>query len=218
MGLRIIERVREEYGGDAADAHIIEEMNPFTNPSKTKKTLQADTGTGLTLNGGPPSHIDDKGDTGGGFLVDDYDSDGGGFFPGGSEAEQIRPRAGELTIEDEKGPLDSGSSAASLSVKSDVVNYGCPETDDGEGSLKEADLDDKVPIPKKASKKRRKAASNMRGPEGNESIGSPTRRAAPKRKAARKSETALQRHLFAHESDEDDNRNRKSLTSKRSRY
>ena len=37
MGLRIIKRVREEYGGDA---DVPEAMNPFTNPSKVKKTLQ----------------------------------------------------------------------------------------------------------------------------------------------------------------------------------
>ncbi|KAI9839193.1 MAG: hypothetical protein M1819_003186 [Sarea resinae] len=33
MGLRIVERVKEEYGGDA-DAHMMDELNPFTNKNK----------------------------------------------------------------------------------------------------------------------------------------------------------------------------------------
>ena len=66
MGLRIIERVREEYGGDA-DAHIVEEMNPFTNPGKANKSLQADVGG----DGDMFSYADGKEDIGGGFVGDE---------------------------------------------------------------------------------------------------------------------------------------------------
>ena len=38
MGLRIIERVREEYGQDV-DAHLKEGMNPFTNQNKSSKSI-----------------------------------------------------------------------------------------------------------------------------------------------------------------------------------
>lgn len=204
MGLRIIERVREEYGGDA-DAHIAEEVSPFTNPSKAKKALQADTGAGSTRNQGPSSYADDKEAIEGGFLSDDDDDlDGGGFLPEGHDEVDVPRRAGELTIEDEKSP-----SNRSPPMNSRAVNRGPLDTDDSDGGLTEADFYDKVTVPKKASTNGKKAATTTSGPKGNNE-----RRAAPKRKAARKSETALKSHFFEHESNEDDNSNRGNLTSK----
>lgn len=204
MGLRIIQRVREEYGGDAPDAHIAEEMNPFTNSSKAKKALQADRGTGSSPNGGPFSYADNEEDTRGGFLADDGDIDGGGFLPEGLDG---------LDIEDEKGPVDSGALSGSPPMKPVLANHQLPDPDDSEGGLTEADLDGSAAAPKKASTKgkKRKAATSL---EANIPSNPPKRRAAPNRNAARKSETALKSHYFERESDEDVNSNRRSLTSK----
>ena len=206
MGLRIIERVREDYGG-VADAHIAEEMNPFTNPSRVKKALQADEG--------PLPHADHKGDIGGGFLIDDDDPDGGDFLPKGRDAAQVRRRAGEFTIEDEKGRIDSDALHGSPSVDSDVIGRGHPATDESERAPTEAGSDDKVTILKKASTNGKRAAASATGPKSTVSIDSPRRRAAPKRKAARKSETALKSHFRVRKNDNDNKSNGGVLTSEK---
>lgn len=210
MGLRIIERVREEYGGDA-DAHIAEEMNPFTNPSEAKKARQAGTGTGPTPERGPTPYADDKQEFGGGFLAEDEDVEGGGggFPREGHDEVEVPRRACELTIENQ---ADGGPLNGSPSMNSDVADRGPPHTDWSERAPTETDLDDKVTVPKKASTNGKKAATRISGPKENVPTNSPTRRALPKRKAARKSETALKSHFFEHESDEDGNGNRGSLT------
>ena len=68
MGLRIYERVRNEYGEDEIDLNAKEESNPFTRRKET------DNGNG--------SRADNE-DTGGGFIVDAADEEGGGFLPEG---------------------------------------------------------------------------------------------------------------------------------------
>ena len=99
MGLRIIERVREEYGGDA-DAHVKEGINPFTNQSKAKKASKtvderaAVQGDNLT-----EAHTNE--DVGGGFFAED-EMNGGGFFPEGHEEEELPQSKSELTIEHEE--------------------------------------------------------------------------------------------------------------------
>ena len=212
MGLRIIERVREEYGGDA-EAYVAEELNPFTNPSKAKKALQGDTGTDSTLNRGSFSYADDNEDIGGGFLADDDDLDGGGFLLEGHDEVEVPRRVGELTVEDERGPVDSDPLNSSPLM--DSANCGPPDTDDSEGAQTEAGSNDKVTVPKKASTNGKKAAATIRDPNGNVPTDPPKRRAAPKRKTANKSETALKSHFFEHKSDKDDNSDRGSLTSMR---
>ena len=211
MGLRIIQRVREEYGGDV-DAHSAEEVNPFTNPSRAKKALQADTWIGPTLTGVPFSYIEDK-DIGGGFLAEEDDPDGGGFLPKGHDAVEVRLRAGEPTIEDGKDPVGSDSLSGSLSADSDVMNCGPPDTDEREGPLTEAVLARKITVPQKTSTNGEKAAATITGPKGKVST-NPGKRVAPKREAARKSETALENHFSLHESDGDDNSNGEITTSK----
>ena len=213
MGLRIIQRVREEYGGDA-DAHIAEEMNPFTNPSKPKQVLQADTGMDSTSIRDLFSHVDDTEDVGGGFLVDDDGSGGGGgFLPEGHDEVKVPHGVGELTIEDERGPANSDPPNVSLPLTSDLANCGPSDTDGSEGASTEAGPEDKITIPKKTSENRKKAATNSSGRKGRISTNLPQKRAAPQRKAARKSETALKSHFFQNESDEDDNGNRESSES-----
>ena len=200
MGLRIIQRVREEYGGDA-DAHIAEEINPFTNPSRAKRALHIDTGTGSTPEGGPFSYGNEE-DIGGGFLANDDDPDRGSFSPERRDAVEVRHRAGELAIEGEKGPVDSDPLRGSLSADSDGKNLEPSTNDDSQEPLIEPDLKGKATVSPKASTNGREVAVTVTGPKGDVPIDSPKRRAAPKRKAARQSETALKSQLFEQEDDE----------------
>lgn len=89
MGLRIVERMKAEYGGDA-HSHLKEEMNPFTNQKKLKKQKeqpQEETRPDDKVS----KYEDEDEDMAGGFLVDDADdaddgdAPGGGFFPDGDE-------------------------------------------------------------------------------------------------------------------------------------
>ncbi|KAL8867370.1 MAG: hypothetical protein Q9174_005708 [Haloplaca sp. 1 TL-2023] len=108
VGLRIVERVRDEYGASGG-AHK-EEVNPFTNRKKQKKSLMADEGSGRdepmenTVALAGRFMVDDEAapDTGlkneaedmaGGFVVDDGagSEGGGGFFPDGHDEGQEDP-------------------------------------------------------------------------------------------------------------------------------
>ena len=219
MGLRIIERVREEYGG-GDDAHIAEEMNPFTDPSKAKKVkkaLQAEIETGSTTDQDPSSYATGNEAPGGGFFADDDDDDddvvakGGGFFPEGHDEVEVPHRASELTIDDERGLSNSSSL-----VFSQVVNDEPPDIGESDRSLIEPDLDDKVlvTIPRNSLMNRKKAATTMSSLEGTIPGKAPKRRAAPKRKAATKSETALKSQSQGNESAEDDDSDREKLVGK----
>ncbi|MCJ1253778.1 hypothetical protein MMC24_001591 [Lignoscripta atroalba] len=105
MGLRIMERVREEYGDDAND-HMKEEMNPFTNNKKKRRPSKMDeelTPNQLTNAGALQEYHDE--DRGGGFLPDDNgDEAGGGFFPPGHEEESEQHSGGGFVIEEELLP------------------------------------------------------------------------------------------------------------------
>ena len=219
MGLRIIERVREEYGG-GVDAHVAEEMNPFTNPSKdkkVKKALQAGIETGSTPDQDPSSYATGKEAAGGGLFANDDDDDddvvgqGGGFFLEGHDEMEVPHRAGELTIDDERVP----SNPSSL-VRSEVVNDEPPDNRESDRSLIEPDLDDKVlvTVPRNTSMNKRKAATTMSSLEGRIPGKAPNRRAAPKRKAATKSEMAIKSQSMGNESAEDDDSDGEELMGK----
>lgn len=97
MGLRIVQRVREEYGGDA-DAHVREEMNPFTNQNRVRKTQRADGGEPPVKESSPSIYKGE--DMEGGFLGDD--DMGGGFLPEGYDEEEVpQSHHPELTTEEE---------------------------------------------------------------------------------------------------------------------
>ena len=190
MGLRIIERVREEYGGDA-DAHVVKEINPFANPGKANKSLQAD----VDRDGDVFSYSDGKEDIGGGFIAnDDNDGpDGGGFLPKG---QRVGRRAAKLTIENAVGPIDRHSLNALISVDLDIAKSGSPETEDNKGTPLEADLD------------------TVTGPKKTGTIidvpvfsSSRTGRTVPTRKATRMSKRAKKSHVFEHQTQEADKSN-----------
>ncbi len=104
MGLRIVERVRDEYGGDAS-AHVKEAINPFTNRNNRKQQAS-------TTNSDPhlAKNEHDLGnedhDMAGGFLPEDHKDgvDGGGFIP---ESDEIAEPDAELRPVP-KGPASRG--------------------------------------------------------------------------------------------------------------
>jgi len=91
MGLRIVERVRDEYGGDA-DAHVKDELNPFTNQNKVQRTRKEQHNG--TVTGEAANHVEE--DMGGGFIPDDADISGGGFLPDDDEAPQEDASSGAI--------------------------------------------------------------------------------------------------------------------------
>ena len=220
MGLRIIERVREEYGG-GDDAHIAEEMNPFTNPSKAmkvKKALKAEVENDSAPDQDPSSYATGKEVPGVGLFADeDVDDDddvlakGGGFFLEGHHEVEVPHRAGELTIDDERG-----LSTSSPLVRSEVVDDELPDISESDRSLIEPDLDDKVlvTVPRNSSMNQKKAATTMSSLEGRIPGKAPNRRAAPKRKAATRGETALKSQSLGNESAENDDSDREKLMGK----
>ena len=95
MGLRIVERFREEYGDDV-DAHMKEELNPFTNKKKRTKPSITDTMEHPPQTNGSSAHDDLNGVKANGFLPDpgEDDMEGGGFFQPGHEEEELEVHGG----------------------------------------------------------------------------------------------------------------------------
>ena len=238
MGLRIVQRVREEYGQDA-DAHMKEEMNPFTNQNKKKKVTPVEAGEGSKQKEDVISHPDE--DMGGGFLVED-DFEGGGFLPEGHDEEEIPHKKSELFIEADEQSVKSGP-ASDLPPRA-FATTAMNDLEDGSGlsSLEDGYEDPAWPVQKsksatndKAAKPKtqgasitKKASANGKKckastppeelgldevPAASKQASTKSARAAPKRKAARKSETAVQSHYFEHSSDNEDEGYRDSSAS-----
>ena len=81
MGLRIVERVQEEYGGDG-ESHLKEDMNPFTK--KGRSSMQASRGHSAIRRANDDDSLQNghDHDTAGGFLPED-DIEPGGFVQDG---------------------------------------------------------------------------------------------------------------------------------------
>ncbi|KAL8642660.1 MAG: hypothetical protein Q9228_000665 [Teloschistes exilis] len=126
VGLRIIERVRDEYGADGGT--MKEEVNPFTNRKKheeVRKDGPLPDKEDETAGGFMADNVDGS-DTGGGFMPDRHDSDmaesdtAGGFLPNGHEELEIEhstPRKVRLLPQQDTtdSEVDSGSDASSAS-------------------------------------------------------------------------------------------------------
>ncbi|KAI9720193.1 MAG: hypothetical protein M1812_003011 [Candelaria pacifica] len=77
MGLRIVQRVKEDYGGNA-DAHITDDINPFTRINTNKRKGDSTNTIKRTSQTAAPSQEDN--DMAGGFMSEngmDKDSEGG---------------------------------------------------------------------------------------------------------------------------------------------
>jgi len=210
MGLRIVRRVREEYGGEA-DEHMKEELNPFTNQNKAKKSAPSEPQIDAQHTKKRLDTIKD--DAPAGFLADDGASDveGGGFLPEGNEEEPCQA----LVIEDGADASKEHAINHTLRVEREFVNGHSPvnhaESDkpsdeacpshsaSGMGSSKNTSKPKRGRPPKRDSVNgsKRKASSTSTGTDFDDV--EPKRRT---RKAARKSASALKSHYFDHSSDD----------------
>ena len=221
MGLRIIERVREDYGGDAT-FHMKEGSNPFTNQGKARRSKSK-----VELESvGLPEPVREEHDenTDGGFLPDD-DVGGGGFLLEGHEEETSRPEIeleveGEVSAKPSNQPLAATTSNDHNKVGADI-HSGITE------KPKHKSIKSQQPEPHPKSKactnttksSLRKGLNNgilQQQSDSNPSMetsdqkipsrldSTPTSRKMPKRQAARKSEKAVKSHYFSHDSDNDD--------------
>ncbi|KAK0511428.1 hypothetical protein JMJ35_006001 [Cladonia borealis] len=224
MGLRIIQRVREEYGQDA-DAHMKEEMNPFTNQNKKKKGSRADADSQLKQTEEIDSYADE--DMGGGFLAEE----GGGFLPEGHDEEEIPHKQTELTIEDHDPPLsrdpspknpnnDIHHSRPSNLPSQPSKPHSNPNPTPNNSQPKKPKSPPTKSLPLKTGKKRKASISSSissdlnstndldpnptTSPPDQPPSSKQSKRTAPRRKAARNSENAVKSHYFDHGSSEEE--------------
>ena len=220
MGLRIIQRVREEYGGDAG-AHMKEEMNPFTNQSKAgkKKSVEvtprdqqevqvplADDADGVEeFESFEPNAEDDFG--------------GGGFFPEGYDGEEIFQHKRMIVIEDDKqasklsprGLATLATDEASKRGKTVISEDSGPRppqpTSTRKGKILKETTSRATAAPPHSSLNgnKRKIVDSPSDEEAEEPAASDVKvtRSIPKRKAARKSETAVKSHYFDQSTEDD---------------
>lgn len=234
MGLRIVERMKAEYGQDAA-SHEVDALNPWTNQKKDKdadkpqRSMQQqdeDNAGGFF----PEGHDEEEPDShhAAGFFPgahDGEDDDGGGFIVEGDDEEPIKP-------------LTTQAYAAPQSLQSNSklpANHASSEPEDEEMSDPEPDLQTPAPKkrgrpsgstnkPSKITPKTKATPAKQKTPalrstgkrkrqvdeeQEDENDGEPPKKTAaprktPRRNAARKSETALRSHYFEHEGDGDD--------------
>ena len=217
MGLRIIQRVKEEYGGDPDD-HMKESLNPFTNQSRSKgqrsqvdaqqKQLAAQT-----------TAVDDEG-MGGGFIVEERDDEGLEFSIKDSKETSRHSRT--LMIEGMEEPAYASCPRLEVAATDATSEKLDEQSQTSENTSNEDESDETPPPPtpepaksgvslKKETVKRHSVqkptpkASQKRKPRLSSPYPSDRQpvRSVPQRHAARKSETAVKSHYFDQESDED---------------
>ena len=223
MGLRIIQRVREEYGEDA-EAHVKEGINPFTNQGKFRKLPQGDDLAAVKdgrVTGGH-DHGGSGGGSGGGFLAGGDNMLGGGFLPEGDDEKKVVQGEVELTIEEGPPAKESSSifrTAISRSDNEDNVHQSTSESEKPSVTLPmELQLlvngttskkSKRSPVPNQAVTNSEKVRTSTRATgSGHQSVelapSASKSRAVPKRHAARKSETAVKSHYLDHDSDHEE--------------
>jgi len=240
MGLRIVERVREEYGDDADD-HMKEEMNPFMNKNKKAKTSK--------LKPTEPSQADEidadanghEDMLGGGFLLDEERSEFGGppeFVHG--EVENVQGGSGFISEEDDLNETSPPRHPKSTNTQDARFQFTNPnrvvEADSEDDSSASPVVKPKPNGRTTKSKSSMKASSQIsrtkpearkpkrkispeEAPPDNEPesglpaptlVPTPSPATKPKRNAARKSETALKSHYFPQPGTDDEETDRES--------
>ena len=210
MGLRIVERVREEYGEEEG-AHLKEEMNPFTNRNKKPRSEPVN-GT-----------VENENEMGGGFLpdIDEGTLEGGGFFPEGHDEEEVHNhRRADFILEDPSTPtphpLSPTNGKSSPPPTSRTTSTPTTDLDTAHSTKRTKFLNQSSPSlpsslssspglkssPKPAPKTKRKSKSHVENPSQPSSKAGESR---PERTAARRSETALTSHYFAEGAEDEDN-------------
>lgn len=217
MGLRIVARVREEYGGDA-DAHMKEEMNPFTNKNKSRTPAANDPEPMASANRNSLEHHDEG--MAGGFIADDVSGGegGGGFLPDGHDEEEPFHRGEtDFVVTNDDEPTQKPS-IPDLSISKPADTNAKNETkDDGSDlsglsetppsnylpSHKPNPLTTETPKPRitRSTKKRPKpTATAIEAPNPPP----PQHNTPPKRKSTRTSAKAVSSHYFAQGSEENE--------------
>ncbi|KAI4955110.1 hypothetical protein J4E91_000966 [Alternaria rosae] len=230
-GLRIVERMREEYGEDVELPVKEKGVSPEEDGGEKKSQWEVFQNH-TDFEGG--FMRDDGADSGGGFVPErthqstHHDDDmTGGFLP----ASQDDPEDGDLTIDHgekkdvSRGPMAEGTYRTPISLtqalqqppseSSERPDEGtdedmdAPEPPEDENSDEEDEED--MPQPKSTSPSTRKrkstaieSGSDNDTPSGAPSdppIPPPSTRSAPRRKAARKSDAQVKSHFFAEGSD-----------------
>ena len=195
MGLRIVERVREEYGNEDG-AHVKEELNPFTNKNKKQKAPSSKPTNGFT---------DHEDEISGGFLLDaDNDAmEGGGFFPEGHGEEEVgidnHGGGGGFIIEDPA--IITPNSLPLTNGKTPTLSADLPDEVDSTHQATPDSLSPFLPTSRQKRKRGPNAKIEQQSPQYPPYSENSNR---PKRSAARRSETALKSHYFAEEKTEDE--------------
>ncbi|KAI4110453.1 MAG: hypothetical protein LQ339_001318 [Xanthoria mediterranea] len=203
MGLRIVERVRDEYGEEGGEAR--EEFNPFTNRNKQQKNQIGD--QQMADGGG-----EDMMAGGGGFLVDNVaDSDtGGGFLPDGYDENETIPSSRkdgtlELEAETPNHPPASITSTPSNRDPSDgeeeeevpsPVNDISRPRKRTRGSLPTGAVDMDEAVEQKNTDSKLQKKRTLKRPSLPASTPAATTRRAPKRRAAQRSEEIVRSRYF----------------------
>ena len=168
MGLRIVERVRDEYGEEGGETR--EEFNPFTNKNKQKSDRMGHQNADLA-GGDRDGAKDEDGDEmmAGGFLPDGaaYSDTGGGFLPDGYDENELVESSGKAhdleinaEIDPKRGHIapSSTTSTPSEQYPSAAEDFPCLTNHISKATTKDKKLRTPKAQPKKPSRKSLKKA------------------------------------------------------------
>ena len=202
MGLRIVERVREEYGGDG-EAHLKEDMNPFTK--KGKSSMEASRGHSMIRHANDDDSLPNgqDHDTAGGFLPED-DIEPGGFLQDGhigevhEDGEVHAHKTIDLTKVENPDSTIVLRSPQPLEPSFEFIRS-------GDSPISESDTDaDLEPLPKQLQKKRSSSAIVNRDSsttQAKKSNGSASRSKVAQRARGRRTKSTTQ-HPYEDDSSE----------------
>ncbi|KAL8720778.1 MAG: hypothetical protein Q9225_002411 [Loekoesia sp. 1 TL-2023] len=220
-GLRIVERVRDEYGEEGGE--VREEVNPFTNRKKEEKVLLSGRDGVEAGRNGRQSEEDE--DMAGGFIAEDSDA-GGGFLPHGYDHNETASASADENLDIEaqhpiqtpngihlndtspstasslspppppKQPLPRKTQTATPNSRSKKKPTRKPQTnhepsDNDSLSAVPDVLTSESPPPPKRSSNRKSLPAST-----------PVKRPPPKRRSARQSAKAVRSRYFEKESDD----------------
>ncbi|KAH0555873.1 hypothetical protein GP486_006180 [Trichoglossum hirsutum] len=211
MGLRIIERVREEYGG-VPDGQLIDEVNPFVNENKRKKSLKGHTGHEDNTPVENAAGTDQEGELPGGFLPEEAnDEDGEGSELVSSNRDELHDGGGFIVEDDGEKPARNTESMASGASKRAPISLfslhqstarNVQDSDDDDNDDDEDESDGDQSPDHNDSRTGGGGSSPGPGPENTAVFPHRTKRDTPRRRAAaRRSETAVRSYYFEHSSE-----------------
>ncbi|MCJ1421373.1 hypothetical protein MMC32_007736 [Xylographa parallela] len=236
MGLRIIERVQEEYGGDA-NGHMKEEMNPFTNKKKKVNISSSHSEVPHKANDALagrflPEDEDQEEESVQATTTHDFsdDQEGGGFLiDDGSLTSVSRARSSGSTEARQLG-IVSTASDAEMDNANKVTECGVFKSTtkklSGRTSKATAQMAKSgsrtTTLQKAKAKPNAETSEQMQTSESQSesqtsltpAVSKTPTRAASKRAAAKKSQTSIKSHYFAASGADDDESSSDSSESK----